>query len=468
MTPNDAAFDGSVTTIVDADVGGRLVDVRIESGRITGLEASLPRSRTTVVDAGGSALLPGLHDHHLHLLAMAARQRSIDVSDAPDAAGFDERVRSAVDGGTPSPTSDDSWIRVVGLDDRHGRLDRSRLDALAPGRPVRVQHRSGAGWVLNSVALERVGRESDDGWFLREDEHLLEGWGVEAPPDLAGVGARLAALGVTGVTDTTPFADPTALHLLSAARADGSLSQRVVCTGGPALAGTPTPPGLGRGPVKVVLADEDLPTFDRLVAAFRAARAADRTVAVHCVTRVAAVLALTAWSEVGTRPGDRIEHGSVLPVELLGRIAELGLQVVTQPGFVHARGDDYLRDVEDDDLVHLYRCASLLDAGIRVGMSTDAPFGPEDPWLAIRTAADRTTGRGTTVGAHEAISTRRALDGFLSDPADPGGPPRRIRVGAAADLCLLDRPLDRVLSDPTGGGVVATWVAGQGVHGPRT
>ena len=62
-----------------------------------------------------------------------------------------------------------------------GRLDRRRLDALAPGRAVRVQHRSGALWVLSTAALEQVGLL--DGDRSAED---LEGAGEGIERDDAG------------------------------------------------------------------------------------------------------------------------------------------------------------------------------------------------------------------------------------------------------------------------------------------
>jgi hypothetical protein len=58
----------------------------------------------------------------------------------------------------------------------------------------------------------------------------------------------------------------------------------------------------------------------------------------------------------------------------------------------------------------------------------------------------------------------RALGLFLSDPADPGGPPRTVAVGAAADLCLLGDDLQRTLDDPMARRVVATVVGGHLVH----
>ena len=448
---------GDVTTIVGAEVAGERVDVRIERGRISRIEPSLPHSGTRLVRAGGGALLPGLHDHHLHLLSMAARDRSLDMARAPDAPTFDDRLRNA-HGSLPAR----EWLRVVGYDEVHGPLDASRLDALAPGRPVRVQHRTGAAWMLSTpgAVLAGVG----PGWCHREDERLGRSWDGDPPADLAAVGRRLAAYGITGVTDATPSSGADAFDLLAAACTTGAVPQRVMVTGGHELAGLTPPEPLERGPVKVLVEDHDLPDPDQLAARIGAAHRAGRPVAVHCVTRVALVLALVAWEQVGSVPGDRIEHASVVPLELICRLAATGIQVVTQPAFVHAHGDRYLRTVDAEDQPHLYRCATLLDAGIGVGGSTDAPFGPEDPWLAIRTATDRTTHGGRVLGASEAVSAQTSLDSFLSSPRAPGGPARTVRVGATADLCLLDSPLGVALRAPSSDRVAATWVDGDLIH----
>ena len=127
-----------------AEVEGARVDVRVEGGTITavgapgevpGADRGAGRRADLVIECDGGALLPGLHDHHLHLLSMAAAAASVDVS-----GGLDEAIRAAHAQAPPGTA-----IRAVRYDEgRDGPLDRWRLDALAPGRAVRVQHRSGA------------------------------------------------------------------------------------------------------------------------------------------------------------------------------------------------------------------------------------------------------------------------------------------------------------------------------------
>jgi predicted amidohydrolase YtcJ len=448
-----------------AEVDGVHVDVRIEGARVAavGPPHSL-RGADAEIDCAGGALLPGLHDHHLHLLSMAAALESVDVSDDLDMA-----IRAAH---TSAPAG--AWIRAVNYDEgRGGALDRWRLDALAPGRPVRVQHRSGAMWVLNSIGLEQVGAlETGQGGIARDLEnrptgHLyrLDRWLRARLPDasvgdLGAVGRRLASFGVTGVTDCTPTATVDYFTTVAAAVRSAALPMTVAVTGGPELSEVDAPEPLRRGPVKILITDHAFPELDDLRGWFERAHRAGRPVAVHCVSRAALFLALAAWKETGSRPGDRIEHASVTPPEAVSTLAQLAVTVVTQPGFIAARGDSYLEEVEPVDRPDLYRCASLLNRGVAVGGSTDAPFGPDDPWIAMRAAIDRRSESGAPVGDEEGLAPTAALRLFRGPLERPGGCRGRIRAGEPADLCLLDRPLARALVDPSSRHVVITIAGG--------
>jgi predicted amidohydrolase YtcJ len=278
--------------------------------------------------------------------------------------------------------------------------------------------------------------------------------------DLAAVGDELAAYGVTAVTDATPIERGSELRMLTDAVGRGDYPVTVVVTGAPELPAD-VEMGQERGPVKIVVADHDLPPLDFVVAGLREARRQGRAVAVHCVTREALLLTMAAWDEVGPQPGDRIEHGAVIPLEVVPRLLELGVTVVTQPAFVRARGDAYLADVEPADVGDLWRCGSLLAAGLPVAAGTDAPYGPADPWLSVDAAMTRGTEDGQVLGPAERVDAATALALFLGPLEAPGGPARRVAVGAAADLCLLDAPLDGVLIEPACERVMATVARGQ-------
>jgi len=450
-----------------AEVAGEPADVRIVDGRVAALGRGLAlEAGEALLDAAGGALLPGLHDHHLHLLAWARAEGSLacgppSVRDGPAlaAALWAARGRSG-------------WVRGVGYHESvAGALDRDRLDALLPGVALRIQHRTGALWMLSSEACRRLGLDAGvdapgverdatrraTGRLFRLDAWLRERIGPEPLPPLAPLGVRLARCGVTGVTDATPDLGAGALAALGEAVACGALAQRIVLLG----TETSVPSWCTPGPRKLVLDERALPVLDDLVARLRGAHAEGRALAVHCVTRAELVLALAAFEEAGVRTGDRIEHASVTPPDALAWLARLGLAVVTQPGFVRTRGDDYLHEVEPTDRPWLYRCASFDAAGVALGAGTDAPFGDPDPWLAMQAAVDRRTSAGAWLAREEALSPERALALFTTPPEAPGGAPRRIEAGASADLCLLDRPWARARDVLASDAVAATIRAGR-------
>jgi predicted amidohydrolase YtcJ len=72
----------------------------------------------------------------------------------------------------------------------------------------------------------------------------------------------------------------------------------------------------------------------------------------------------------------------------------------------------------------------------------------------------RRTRQGQPIGPTERVDPLTALNLYLGEAAAPGGPPRRIEVGAAADLCLLASPLAEALAEPSAERVRATIIGG--------
>jgi predicted amidohydrolase YtcJ len=131
---------------------------------------------------------------------------------------------------------------------------------------------------------------------------------------------------------------------------------------------------------------------------------------------------------------------------------------VTQPTIFARHGAAFLRETAPRDHASLWRYASLLRAGIRVAASSDAPYGDPDPARTIAAAVNRPI---------EGVDARTVLDSLLSAPESPGGPPRRVELGADADLCLLSTRLEDALADAVTGvpwPVRATFVSGVPVH----
>jgi predicted amidohydrolase YtcJ len=421
---------------------GTVVDVRVARDIREVAERLEPGRGEQVLDAAHRTLIPGLHDHHVHMHSAAAALTSVLVG--PREVANRDALRRALSLATPG---EDGWIRAIGYHEAvAGPLDRAALDEVSPAVPVRVQHRSGVLWTLNTAGLERVGlpdhpdgrlRSADPNWSMSLQRRET---GLEA------VSRRLASYGVTGVTDATPDFGPDDVVKFADAHHHGELAQRVHCL----------------APGKVILHDDGL-DVDGLAAWVGARHAEGGTVAVHCVTAAQLVVALAALRAAGTRPGDRIEHAAVVPDDCLTDLAGLGVTVVTQPNFVAERGDQYLVDVPADEHSHLWRYASLLAANVPVVMSTDFPFGDADPWAAMRAAVVRRTTAGAALGAAESVPARVALTGFLGSPEDPRTP-RSVSTGEVADLCMLAASPEEVLRELDADMVAGTIVEGRVVY----
>lgn len=400
----------------DVALDGALVDVGIVDQRIVAVGRDLGAA-CAEVPGNGRRVLPGLHDHHLHLDAWAAALSSVDCS----------RDLAALSSATPDASG---WVRGVGAAQAP---DRQALDRVRDNVPVRVQHRGGAAWSLNSAALDLVATalevgpavERDDrglptGRLYRLDAGLRDYFG-NGLPDLRVVVSRLQRYGVTGVTDATPNLDESTV-----ARLSSITGVSVTLLGGQT------------GTCKLLIDDHDLPSWEQLCTRIASLHNQDRPVAVHCVTRTSLLLTVAVLEHVGSLPGDRIEHASVVPLGTEKRLADLGVAVVTQPSFLRLRGDDYLREVDPPDQALLYPYRRLVDAGVRVAASSDAPYGDPDPWASIADASARTSREGIMLVPQEAVDQELALRGFLSPAHDPGGAARTIAIGQPADLCVLD------------------------------
>ena len=421
----------------------RVTDVRITGDRIAAIGSLTPGPDERVIDAQGGLLLPGLHDHHIHLAAWAAALGSVDCGPpaVADAAEFGSRLARPGDG----------WLRGVGYHESvAGNIDARALDCLAPDRPVRIQHRSGRMWIFNSAGLAAVLAGTDAPAGFEHQGGRLTGRLFDCddwlrtrlhgrPPGLSEVGARLAGFGVTGVTEISPANDGAVARHLDAERRSGALPQRVLLAGSLSLSAGDAAEGIAIGPFKVHLHEAAPPDPDQLAHDIARAHAAGRTVAIHCATEVELVVALAALRAGGAVRGDRIEHASVAPDMLVEQIAALGLTVVTQPHFIAERGDAYRAAIPPAEWPHLYRLASLHAAGVALAGGSDAPFGGADPWAAMAAAVSRRTASGEGIGPGEALTPDVALDLFLGAPDAPGQL-RSIAIGALADMCLLDRP----------------------------
>lgn len=452
-----------------------LLDVRLAGSRIVQLGENLvQRQGERVIEAHSGLLLPGLHDHHIHLASLATSVNSI-VCGPPSVANSDQlaQILDAATGGNKS-----DWLRGTAYHPSvAGNIDRLWLDKHCNACPVRIQHRGGRMWILNSVALDRLGilhkragigapngveyRGGIATGRLIDCDHWLRDTLGSTFPFLKSVSHLLASYGITGVTDCTPSNDDAVWSIFERATESGELKQNIRLMGSAALSNRDESKKMTRGEFKIHLLESRLPAFDVLCDTIEREHRGNRNVAVHCVSSTELLFALACLSDTGVLRGDRIEHAAVTPAKSVEQISELGLRVVSQPHFILERGEQYLKDVDYCEQPSLYRLRSFIDGGVPLAGGSDAPFGSVNPWLAMAAATTRKTNNGKEIGASEALRPEAALGLYTSCPEHPGVIQRRVGAHEPADLCLLNTSWEQTRTRLAATLVRATWIQGE-------
>ena len=424
--------------IRNCEIDGQLVDVVLAEGLIARIENDIRGNK--YFDAKGGALIPGLHDHHLHLNATAAAMNSVRCG--PPEVTSENDLNEALNRGG------EGWLRGVGY--HHsvaGEIDRDWLDKNGPDRPIRIQHRGGRLWILNSLAMAELGlSEPNDGRWLDSDVKLRT---KSQFPNLTPLINRLLSYGITGVTEVTPSngaveyenylqaAKPLRLSIMGRAELSSEQSKHL----------------------KLHYHDHNLPALEDLAGEIKHAHQAGRNVAAHCVTRAELMLTLAAIEMAEPLYGDRIEHAAIADEAAIEWMKKLGVIVVTQPNFITEREATYVREVPQADHKNLWRLKAFQDAGLKLAAGSDAPFGDPNPWAAMAAAVRRPMGF-----EDEAITPEEALAIYTKPASDAGAPSRKIEVDGTADICLLDKPWADARKSFLDVKVQATWIAGQLVY----
>ena len=424
--------------IRNAEIEGRINDVMLVDGIISKMGTDIIGDQ--YFDAKGGALIPGLHDHHIHLNASAAAMNSVRCGppEVQDAAALTKVLNQPGEG----------WLRGVAY--HHsvaGEIDRAWLDKNGPNRPIRIQHRSGRLWILNSLAMDELNMIRPANGRLLDGDVILRR--MSEFPDLKPLITRLLSYGITGVTEVTPSnglaeyenyieaAKPLRLSVMGCAELSSPQSQHL----------------------KLHYHDHNLPALDDLASEIKQAHEAGRNIAAHCVTRAELMLMLAAIEMAGPKYGDRIEHAAIADQAAIEWMKDLDVIVVTQPNFISEREVAYLKDVPQKDHENLWRLKAFADAGLKLAAGSDAPFGNSNPWAAMAAAVRRPRGF-----EGEAITADMALAIYTKSANDAGSEPRKITVGELADICLLDRSWSAAKENFLDVKVQATWIGGRLVY----
>ena len=450
--------------------GGRIAWVGVCGGSLPILPP-----HTQIIDCGGQTIVPGFIDAHCHILAYASALTAVDCS--ADAVSSISDIVDAIRLRAQSTPRGD-WIRAVGY--REFDLQEKRhptrydLDAVAPYHPVRLNHRSGHACVLNSLALQRVGiyaatEEPPGGTIAREldtaepngvllemsdflDARIPRLSDAEIDKGVALANRRLLAAGVVSVHDATPVNSVERWDAMRRLRESGRFTPSVVMMAGAdridgfadrGLSYGSSNGALALGHAKIMLTQSGgrlFPSPDKLSDIVATAHARGFPVAIHAVESAAvdaAAQALAANRAPGLR--DRIEHASECPPHTLEALRRARPVVVTQPGFIDESASRYLTELGAASRL-LYRIGAIMESGLIVAASSDAPASRPDPLTAMRAAVTRRDQAGATLNAGEGVSAMQALRMYTTaaayaacQEADRGS----IAPGKRADLAAL-------------------------------
>jgi hypothetical protein len=442
------------------------------------------------IDCQGKTLVPGFVDAHCHIMAFAANFSRVDCSpfvisphlSAPlvaSIADIKDRIRQQA-----QKQPEGTWIRAGGynefylVEQRHP--NRYDLDEVAPRHPVKLVHRTQHACVLNSLALSMVGisRETQEppGGMIDRDLETGEPNGIlydmnshidsRIPPlsfEELEKGVKLAnreylSCGITSLGDTTVTNGPAEWVMLKKMHERGYLKPRLTIMLGlrhfdTILKNGFTPrygdDGVRMGALKEVLNQTRGPLHppkEELVPNVLRAHKAGYQVAMHAFdlfTISAAIDAVENALKHYPREDHRhrVEHCAFSPQELIQRLKDNHMMVVTQPSFVYYGGERYLKTVPQGLRELLYRVGSFITNSIETVGSSDNPVVPINPLIGIYTAVTRKTETGEVLLLEERVSPVAALEmytkagAYASFDEDIKG---TISVGKLADFALLN------------------------------
>ncbi len=489
----EATPPGTAVAVAD----GRIVAVGPEAE----VRSTLPADATTV-DLAGRTLVPGFVDAHLHPMVMCVFEQNLVLDTVTTVAEVLDAVADAARAGTGEPDRAVVGFQLDDAVLAERRLPTAaELDAAGAGRPVVLLRRDGHHAVASTAALRAVGYDRDgtvpEGGAVERDsagtptglvrenavgpllgllpevtfeglEAGLDAWrdrllaqGVTAVSAMcqttaegpSGEAGTLEAIGWSVLVDRVPFDVQTILitpdvaaveeqrsgplHRPDAGRRvdavklflDGTLGGRTACMHHP-------------------FADHGgtgLPTLALAEARRRATSAhrAGHQVCIHAIGDRATRDAVAVLEDVlDADPGPhrhRVEHASVLDEATVERMAGRGITAVVQPISLRSEAHWLAARLGPERLARTYPFRRMLDAGVPIGFSSDAPIEATDVLAAMVAAVDRPlapeqaiTGAEALAAATRGASAARRTEHLLG----------AIEPGLRADLVVLD-------ADPT-------------------
>ena len=191
-------------------------------------------------------------------------------------------------------------------------------------------------------------------------------------------------------------------------------------------------------------------------------------IAVHAMGNEAVAQALRLYAAVGSRHTaavpPRVEHAMLADGAQLRRARDLGAMMVVQPPFLALPS---AAGVPAPPGLRLFGFRSMLDAGLQVAGSSDAPVTGFAPLDAFRDARFRRDHEGVPTRPEEAVTGYEALAMYTREAARACGcltTAGTLAPGKCADLVILSRdPCTATEDELRATRVVETVVGGETV-----
>jgi len=406
--------------------------VLVDGRHVERVGAGEPPHADRVVDLPGATILPGFVDSHIHLTSLGVSAENENVSAARSSQELLSIARERAHDANEAVVALQGYDETLWTDPTLPTLQ--QLDEVSSA-PLVIRRTDGHVALLNTAALsladaldtpgvERDGSGGPTGVVTGTANRLVGRWTATARSEhaiealqLSGA-ARAASHGVTTVHEMALPLEfgPSDLETLLTHRRDLPVSVEVVlgmmdvpkaveldlraiggdlATDGSLGARTaaitdPYADGEGRG--ELAFDEEILEGF------FRDGHDAGLQVGMHAIGDRAIEQVLGAWERIYRRLDSRerrhfrarrhrIEHFEMPTLAQIERAAMLGLAISMQPVFDAAWGFPgalYERRVGPDRAWAMNPIRTVLERGLEVGVGSDAPVVPVDPWATIR------------------------------------------------------------------------------------
>ncbi|MFC2948028.1 amidohydrolase [Virgibacillus sediminis] len=456
------------------------------------------------IDLNGRRVLPGFIDAHLHPLFLADTSKQF-ASTLPSVRSISDligkiRKQRELQGG-------DKWVESWGYDE--GKLAEGRapnrydLDKGAQDVPVVMTRTCGHIISVNSIALKLAGIDKNTkdpaGGKIDRDENG-EPTGIlresarelvlslkstktldENAASVAELSPELLAHGITGITELLAHNKPVDYLDIYKEASQKGLNQRTVVyyawedfkkledldsklnreeqvhIGGIKLFADGSISGqtawIDEPYIGGKKENYGIPTTSKeeLLAAAEAAKRYDIQLIVHAMGEQAINLILDTFQDqegwINDGPSIRIEHATLPTKQALERAASAGIAFVPQPVFIFAEIESYVNNLGIARTKRSYPVKSMLEAGIKVALSSDAPAtawaDPVNPFVGIQSAVTRKAYNGEETGQDEQIDVETAITLYTRSAQEITRIPDvgQLAPGYHADFIVLDQDI---------------------------